>query len=103
MARYEGYYDNHDLPIRRGQFVTIRKGVTVKVLRLVDGAYRLVPKTAGRTYKVKVHHVINGGRTYYSGEPVLVNPSVCWAGSGGLWHEVDINDVPEIDSSFSGR
>jgi hypothetical protein len=92
---YEGYHEDHDLPVKRGQTITIRKGVTVKVMRPVDGRLRLVKKTAGRTYKVRVHHIINGSTTYSSGVPNLQNPSLCWAGAGGYWHEVDINDVPE--------
>jgi hypothetical protein len=99
--RFEGYHDLEDLPVKRGDHVTVLKGTRIKTtMPAKDGSgYRV--KVAGRTYKVTVHHVLNGvtrsdlvcGRGETPG-PVSP-PQVCWAGEGGYWHQVDLNDVPE--------
>jgi hypothetical protein len=83
--QFEGFHEAASLPIKRGDVVTIRKGVMVKTVGR-DA------KPAGRTYKVTVDHVLNGVSV---GGVLERNPSVVWAGSGGYWSEVDINDVPE--------
>jgi len=31
-VRFEGYYADHELPIKKGQMVTIKKGTIVKVV-----------------------------------------------------------------------
>jgi len=89
--RYTGYCPEHRLPIKRGQTVTIKKGTMVKTVGKPE-------KAAGRTYKIKVHHLMCGSVEYTShhGELVhAVNPKVCWPGPGGYWSEADINDIPE--------
>jgi len=89
------------LPIQSGDEITIRKGALVWSRGEV--------KPAGRTFKVKVHHVLNGygydaaEQAYqerHGREPAkAVNPKVVWAGSGGYWCEVDMNDIPEAQES----
>lgn len=92
--KYLGYHATEDLPIRPGQIVTIPKGAMV---RCMNG----VTKPAGRTYKVRVHHIMNGTNLYIEGsgfrEEVrqITTPTVVWPGTGGYWTEVDINDIPE--------
>lgn len=97
--KYNGYIEDSQLPIKPGQTVTIRKGATVRSTAPKRKLY-----TAGKTYKVKVDHVLNG-----RGDPRLpvndpdVNrygiesPSVRWAGPGGYWCWVDLNEIPEAN------
>lgn len=98
--KFEGYCDTHSLPIKQGMTVTIRKGVMVKTV------YKEA-KPAGKTYKIKVHHILPGRtKIHHLQESIppynfmevkehLDNPKLVWAGPGGYWSEVDINDVPE--------
>lgn len=93
---FTGYTPNDQLPLKKGDVVTICKGVLVRTTRPSrrphGGGHPYVRETAGRTYKIVVDHVLNGT----SGEGVAsINPSVRWPGSGGYWCEVDINDIPE--------
>ena len=83
------------LPIKRGDTVTITKGVMVK-----HTGQGYPTKPAGRTFKVKVHHLLNGSNLMVTGrheheERPASPPVVRWAGSGGYWREVDINEIPE--------
>ena len=111
MKRFEGYHEDHDLPIRRGDTVTILKGTTIQTtMPSKDRTGRTgyyVTKTAGRTYKVKVDHILNGMtfteefvRNRGNGEKPghKQNPSVRWPGTGGYWFSVDINDIPEAQN-----
>lgn len=86
--KFVGYHET--LPIKAGQTVTIKKGTIIKKgNELVE---------AKRTYKVVVHHTLSGSNALTEdlkvGEPTS-NPSVRWAGAGGYWCEVDLNDIPE--------
>lgn len=82
----------HDMPIKRGDRVTILKGAVIHNLH--KGTY-----VAGRTYKVKAHHILSGYRSHGdNGEDIHHSPKVRWPGAGGYWSEVDINDVPEAFS-----
>lgn len=100
MKTFQGYHELHDLPINPGMMVTIKKGVLVKTVGRDT-------RPAGKTYKVKVHHLLPG----CSPHPMFVgemaartrteNPKVVWAGPGGYWSEVDINDVPEAQTESS--
>jgi hypothetical protein len=85
--KFIGYYSDEELPIKPGMVVTIKKGTIVKT-------YGRDPKPAGKTYKVKVDHILNGC-TRHLGESQIVNPAVRWAGPGGYWSAVDINLIPE--------
>lgn len=89
--KFHGYVDPSALPIKKGDTVTIKRGTMVK-------AFGKDPKPAGRTYKVKIDHVLPGQNDLSQDLRVqtpVKNPSVRWAGTGGLWMEVDINDIPE--------
>lgn len=92
--KFEGYVEK--LPIRSGDKITIKKGTMVRC----NG----VTKPAGKTYKVSVHHVLNGYKpdaaeiAYQERHGNMVvgwNPKAVWPGSGGYWSEVDMNDIPE--------
>jgi hypothetical protein len=104
--RFIGYHEPSSLPVRAGDIVTIPRGTKIRTTR--PGAANKV-KTAGRTYRVKVDHVLTGrtvsvhvaradrGETPGPKEP----PSIRWAGTGGYWFEVDINDVPEVQAAIA--
>lgn len=98
--RFRGYYEDRELPLKRGQMVTIKKGTIVKTLGKE-------PKPAGKTYKVKVHHFMCGQtetKLTQDKEPPhkfieekihKMDPTVEWAGPGGYWTSADLNDIPE--------
>lgn len=99
--KYVGYVDPKDLPIKAGDWVVIKKGIWVRTLCKER-------KTAGKTYKVRVNHILPG-MGYPEGHPdrehaslfrkpgEVINPMVVWAGPGGYWTEADINDVEKTD------
>lgn len=99
-VKFPGYHKDEHLPIKPGQTVTIRKGVEVKTVGKD-------PKPAGKTYRVKVHHLLSGisepmykpedpsaDRFGYVFVPKM-NPMVVWAGPGGYWSQADVNLIPE--------
>lgn len=156
MTKFIGYTDESELPLKPGQTVTIKKGMPVRHPKFgVTGA--------GRTYKVKVNHILNG-QTWTVGTVIrregeeerfiwnqrdkdmyslmaryhlpygtnaereasketlrqmalknlkpyndkpdchifhacihIENPSIRWAGTGGYWCEIDINNLLEIN------
>jgi len=94
MTPFTGYVPNDQLPVKKGDVVTIRKGVTVHTTRPAKNRKGYVRHTAGRTYKIVVDHVLNG--THHIEDEWHTNPSVRWPGTGGYWCEVDINDIPEV-------
>ena len=87
-----GYHEDKDIPIKPGDIVTIVKGVTIETTHSSGPK-----KIAGRTYKIKVHHILNGA-TSFNGKHYS-NPAVRWPGSGGYWNHVDINDIPEVNGA----
>ena len=98
--RFEGFYEDSALPIKRGDTVTILKGTTI---------HTTMPRTedrtrvAKKTYKIRVDHLLNGTSDIrlVGGQYVTTptsNPSVRWPGVGGYWFEADINDIPEAAS-----
>lgn len=97
--RFEGYHDENELPVKKGDTVTIVKGTTIRtMLPSMNGGYKT--KVAGRTYKVKVDHILNGmnrpvGQKNHNASYPVQSPSVRWPGTGGYWFQVDLNDIPE--------
>jgi uncharacterized protein YjlB len=89
--KYIGYHKTVTLPIKKGDMVIIPKGT--KYHSMKDGKYH----TAGKSYKVKVDHVLCGAQWMDRDKEIIQNPEVSWAGSGGYWHRADINDVEKID------
>lgn len=100
--RFEGFHEDHELPVKRGDTVTIRKGTSIKTTHPTKKEI-----VAGRTYTVKINHILNGTseanwefntwtQKYEEVRKPLSNPSVRWAGAGGYWYEVDVNDIPEF-------
>jgi hypothetical protein len=91
--RWVGYSDTSALPVKKGQRVTIKKGVRVYS--------RTHPKrkayVSARHYKVRVHAILQG---YKDDDGVLVPPRILWPGAGGYWCEVDLNDIPEAVSAI---
>lgn len=56
-GKFRGWYEYHELPVKRGQYVTIKKGTTVDSRTNPSDKG---PRAAGRTYEVKVDHVLPG-------------------------------------------
>jgi hypothetical protein len=95
MKTFSGYHADHELPIKKGDVVTIRKGTTIRTMA-PNGKVRV----AGRTYKVTVDHILNGmnrpvGEKLHNASYPIQDPSVRWPGAGGYWFEVSFNDIPE--------
>lgn len=84
-----GYLSRLQMPVKKGDIVVIPAGTRVKTMHPQRDFY-----TLKRRQRVKVHHVLGG---FTDGDKVTP-PVVCWAGAGGYWCEVDINDV--IPRSF---
>ena len=104
--RYVGYHEEADLPIKRGDQVTIPKGTTIRTTH----PRRSPSYVAGRTYKIKVFTMMRGSsdtkhewndatQKYDQVRIPRDNPAVEWPGEGGYWCWVDINDVPEAMAS----
>jgi hypothetical protein len=92
--RFPGYVeDKNSYPFKKGDIVIIPKGTYIKTTGgRPDGP-------AGKTYKVKIDHFISG--CYYEDSSYgyrIDNPIVRWAGTGGYWHDVDINDILEANN-----
>jgi len=86
-----GYFsDLSILPFKKGDTVIIPKGT--KYHSMKDGEYHI----AGKSYKVKIDHILCGAEYMERGEMIVQNPEVSWAGSGGYWNRCDINDVKKI-------
>ena len=84
-----------ETPNLAGREIAIPKGTIIKTIGKE-------PKPAGRTYKVKVHHMISATTAWFGNhhwgkdEENFVRPQsakVCWPGTGGYWTEADIADV----------
>jgi hypothetical protein len=84
--KFEGYHEPESLPVKTGDTITLQKGMKY----VHNGEDRVV----GRKYKIEVNHVLPGTTDTRSGpEPRhLMNPSIRWAGSGGYWSRLDINE-----------
>jgi len=97
VPTFQGPYRDEELPIQPGMEVTISKGVIVKTIGRD-------PKPAGKTYKVKVNHLLCGCPAYWEGKWYNrrfvrpTGPLVRWAGPGGYWSETDINNIPEANA-----
>lgn len=86
-GKYIGYHELSNLPYKSGDIVVIKKGILYRSTK--DRNFHV----AKRTYKIKINHLMSGVDYLDNGESVIQNPSVVWTGSGGYWHEADINDV----------
>lgn len=121
--RYEGYHDTATLPVRKGQTIVIPAGVRVKsmnprkpeyvtkrrqtvTVRMVmcgqsvnyhtalnDRYYRDPLEKRGFDFTPLQAAYENNTAEYYRGRVAITNPSIAWAGEGGYWCDVDINDV----------
>lgn len=125
---YEGYFDDNQLPFKRGQQVVIPAGVRVRSMAPNRKEY-----VTARKQTVTLHRCDNGmsianyiaygdkdyynplkergfdfsaiekmradnSPEYYKGSVPVMNPSVFWAGAGGYWCWVDINDILEANN-----
>jgi hypothetical protein len=103
--KFKGYHDDHEIPVKKGDLVTIRKGTKIRTTSpSITGGFK--SKEAGRTYKVTVDHILNGmnqpvGHPGHNASYPVQSPSVRWPGSGGYWYEVDLNDIPEAQGPAS--
>lgn len=91
--QYLGYHDLHDLPVRQGQRVRIRKGTVIRSTKIGS-----LPFVAARTYVVVVRSLDTGMAEFVHAGHVhpATNPRVVWVGSGGYWVSADINDVEVV-------
>lgn len=97
---YQGYFEPDNLPVGKGDEIIVPKGASIFSINPQDGP----DLTAGRTYKVAVHHVLPGfERNTGTPEARMENPEVRWAGSGGYWKGIDINDARLIPEYFRAR
>lgn len=78
-----GYQEN--LPIKDGDIVIVPKGTKVKSTHPKIREY-----VTQKNIKVLVNHTLPGQSI---GDNPIKNPSIRWAGTGGYWCEVDVNDV----------
>lgn len=67
----------------RGAVITIPKGTLVR--------YRGATKPAGRTFRVKINHVLSGYKNV-PGYPDMPS-TVVWSGAGGYWAQATMNDI----------
>jgi len=87
-GQYIGYFqDKSLLPFKSGDIIIIPKGTRYHSMK--DGEWHI----AGKSYKVKINHILCGCQYTERGEMFITNPEVSWAGSGGYWHRCDINNV----------
>lgn len=90
-GKFIGYHHSLDkLPIKKGDIIRIKKGTRYHSMR--DGEYHV----AGKTYKVKVDHLIHGAQYMDRDIKIVKNTEVTWAGSSGYWCRADINDVEKV-------
>lgn len=86
--KYIGYFsDKSLLPFKKGDIVIISKGTRYHSMK--DGQWHI----AGKSYKVKIDHILPGCQYMERGNLIVINPEISWPGSGGYWHRADINDV----------
>lgn len=125
--RYEGYHEDSKLPFRQGQEVVIPAGIEVKSTnpskrhyttsrqqtvtinhflpgRSVSNHMALGDKHIAReltergfNWEALLALRESNHADYYNGRVALDNPTVVWAGAGGYWCEVDINDILEAN------
>lgn len=94
-GKYIGYHhDLKSLPIKRGDIITIKKGAPLYSMKYMK------KYIAKKTYKVKVSHLQHGMQYMDGHEKIVENTSVAWAGSGGYWSWIDINEVIEPKIEF---
>lgn len=116
--KYIGYRNQTELPFKKGDTVFIPAGITVKSMNPSVSSY-----VTKRKQIVKIHHILcgmevndahyqryhekdshicsyekfiessDGGKYSVGIWHVINNPQIVWAGSGGYWNEVDINDI----------
>jgi len=125
--RYEGYHSDSALPIKRGQKVVIPAGVTVRSLgakgtyvtkraqtvtvhiimpgqsipnhwALGDKDYRRPLEAKGFDFGPLEALRAANSPEYYEGKVNVSNPMVTWAGAGGYWCDVDINDILDANT-----
>jgi hypothetical protein len=94
VLQFIGFYPDELLPLKRGQTVTIPKGVTI--------THRGQKVVNERKRTVKVDHLLNGTNLHMNprqGLSSITPPTVRWPGKGGYWSEVDINVIPEAQEA----
>lgn len=119
---YLGYHNDAALPIKQGQEIIIPAGVTVRScgsrgayvtkraqkvkvrmlmpgqsvparLALNDRDYYNTLDARGYDFAIIKALRDTNDMEYYSLMVPISNPSVTWAGAGGYWCDVDINDI----------
>lgn len=98
---YIGFYYEDELPLKDGDKVVIPKGVKVRSFNPSKKDYVTKQKTT------VVARIGNGSADPKDGDSThvlmhaLSNPTVTWAGSGGYWCSVDLNDILDANG-FEG-
>lgn len=93
--RFMGPCSAQHLPVRKGDRITIKAGVSIA------STYKKTPdRICKRSYRVVVDHVIQGSRMprSHDGNETIMDytpPMVRWAGEKSYWNEVDMNLVPQ--------
>ena len=87
--KYTGFVKN--LPLRKGDVVKIPRGT-----KFASTHPQKKSGEVGRTCTITVDHVLNG-YDHNAWALETQNPEVRWAGSGGYWKWVDINDIREAN------
>lgn len=89
-SKYMDTLDRSELPVKRGDTVTIPKGTKIKTIYHGE-------RLAGRTYKVELHNVYPAIPAHFEyGSRELRRPvpaKVIWPGTGGYWSEANLEDV----------
>lgn len=115
--KYVGYHANHKHPFKRTQRVRIPKGTFVKTTNpkhcnpdtghfggfILKKDVTVIVRSTGcgqnipeNTYQEDYKHSFPNAPiidSEYGPVRATHNPTVLWAGSGGYWHEVDVNLV----------
>ena len=99
--QFIGYHETSALPVKPGDMVRVPKGTLIRTTGPGDNII-----ISGKSQRVRVHHMLCG-QGVPDGHPhimalrdvTVVNPYVVWAGSGGYWHECDVNDVEWEDEA----
>lgn len=97
--RWVGPFGNEP-SIQKGDKVRVRKGAPIRTLRSNNVVYsggERPGQRARKSYTITVHRVGNGWVERPTNRaPIVRNPTIIWAGAGGYWCEVDINDVEKV-------
>lgn len=91
LQQFNGYVAESDLPIRKGETVTIPAGIAIH--RPTAPASMPKQVASKRAQRVTVHHVLPGSNLIDRNGTPASDPKIVWVGSGGYWCEVLFSDL----------